>query len=123
VDWYQEKKRGKKKDDKNVVYQSYVSLHRKEDFLMPVELEVKFDNGDMVREHWDGQGRWTRFGYEKKAKIMSAEIDPDHKIQLDRNNFNNSHTMEANAKPARKVGNDWLFLTQWLSQFLTWWAI
>jgi hypothetical protein len=54
---------------------------------------------------------------------MSAEIDPDHKIQLDRNNFNNSQTMEANAKPARKVGNYWLFLTQWLSQFLTWWAI
>jgi len=123
VDWYQEKKRGKKEDDKNVVYQSYVSLHRKEDFVMPVELEVKFDNGDMVREHWDGRGRWTRFGYEKKAKIMSAEIDPDHKIQLDRNNFNNSHTMEANTKPARKVGNYWLFLTQWLSQFLTWWAI
>ena len=71
----------------------------------------------------DGQGRWTRFAYEKKAKIMSAEIDPDHKIQLDRNNFNNSHTMEANAKPAHKVGNYWLFLTQWLSQFLTWWAI
>jgi len=123
VDWYQERKGKKKEDDKNLVYQSYVSLHRKEDLVMPVELEVKFDNGDMVREHWDGQGRWTRFAYEKKAKIMSAEIDPDHKIQLDRNNFNNSHTMEANAKPAHKVGNYWLFLTQWLSQFLTWWAI
>jgi hypothetical protein len=123
ANWYEERKGKKKEDDKNLVYESYVSLHRKEDFVMPVELEVKFDNGDMVREHWDGQGRWTRFGYEKKAKIVSAEIDPDHKIQLDRNNFNNSHTMEANAQPARKVGNYWLFLTQWLSQFLTWWAI
>ena len=123
VDWYQERKGKKKEDDKNLVYQSYVSLHRKEDFVMPVELEVKFDNGDMVREHWDGQGRWTRFAYEKKAKIMSAEIDPDHKIQLDRNNFNNSHTMEANAKPAHKVGNYWLFLTQLASQILAWWAV
>jgi len=77
----------------------------------------------MVREHWDGQARWTRFGYEKKAKIVSAEIDPDHKIHLDRNNFNNSYTMDADVKPASKVGNCWLFLTQWLSQFLTWWAI
>src|ERR1700674_200219 len=123
VNWYEEGKGKKKEDDKNLVYQSYVSLHRKQDFVMPVELEVKFDNGDMVREHWDGQGRWTRFGYEKKAKVVSAEIDPDHKIQLDRNNFNNSQTIKANAKPAGKVGNYWLFLTQWLSQFLTWWAI
>jgi aminopeptidase N len=61
VDWYQEKKGGKKKDDKNVVYQSYVRLHRKQDFVMPVELEVKFDNGDMVREHWDaGRDSGTR---------------------------------------------------------------
>jgi hypothetical protein len=123
VDWYREKKGGKKTDDKNVVYQSYVWLHRKQDFVMPVELEVEFDNGQMVREHWDGQARWTRFGYEKKAKVVSAEIDPDHKIHLDRNNFNNSYTMDADAKPGSKVGNYWLFLTQWLSQFLTWWAI
>src|SRR5205814_7339394 len=30
VDWYQERKGKKKEDDKNLVYQSYVSLHRKE---------------------------------------------------------------------------------------------
>src|ERR1700730_9392439 len=105
VNWYEESKGKKKEDDKNLVYQSYVSLHRKQDFVMPVEVEVKFDNGDMVREHWDGQARWTRFAYEKKAKIVWAEIDPDHKIQLDRDNFNNSNTTEANAKPARKIGN------------------
>jgi aminopeptidase N len=123
VDWYQEKKTGKKEDDKNVVYQSYVSVHRKQDFVMPMDVEVKFDNGEKVREHWDGQSRWTRFGYEKKAKIVSAEVDPDHKIQLDRNNFNKSQTMDADAKPGSKVGNYWLFLTQWTSQFLAWWGI
>ena len=45
---------------------------------MPVEVEIKFDNGEKVREHWDGQGRWIRFSYQKKAKIVSAELDPDH---------------------------------------------
>jgi hypothetical protein len=124
VNWYEEKKKGAEKDDKNTVYRSYVWLQRKEDFVMPVEVEIKFENGDRVREHWDGVSRWVRFGpYEKKTKLESAEIDPDHKIQLDRNDFNNSYTDEANSKPARKVSNYWLFVTQWVSQALAWWAV
>jgi hypothetical protein len=124
VNWYQdEKKGGKKKDDKDTVYRSYVYLQRKGDFVMPVEVEIKFDNGDKVREHWDGASRWTKFTYDKKAKVESAEIDPDHKIQIDRNNFNNSYTAEANGKPTRKVANYWLFMTQWMSQALAWWAV
>lgn len=125
LNWYVEKKDKDKKEAKkdDTVYQSYVSLHRKEDFVMPVEVEIIFDNGEKIREHWDGQSRWTRFSYQKKAKVMSAEIDPDHKIQLDRNNFNNSFLAEANPKPTHKVSTYWLFLTQWVSQALAWWAV
>jgi Peptidase family M1 domain len=125
VNWYEDEKKGagKNKDDKDTVYQSTVWLHRKEDFVLPVELEVKFSNGETIREHWDGQSRWVKFQYEKKAKVESAEIDPDHKILLDRNNFNNSQTAEANGKPARKLTNYFLFVTQWLGQALAWWAV
>jgi hypothetical protein len=125
VNWYEDEKKGagKNKDDKDTVYQSTVWLHRKEDFVLPVELEVKFGNGETIREHWDGQSRWVKFQYEKKAKVESAEIDPDHKILLDRNNFNNSQTAEANGKPARKLTNYFLFVTQWLGQALAWWAV
>jgi hypothetical protein len=122
VNWYEDKKNAKK-DDKNTVYSSTVWLHRKEDFITPVEVQINFDNGEKVREHWDGQSRWTKFSYEKKAKIESAEIDPDHKILLDRNNFDNSKRDEANGKPALKVSNYWLFLMQWLGQFVAWWAV
>jgi hypothetical protein len=90
---------------------------------MPVELEIVFDNGEKVREQWDGQSRWTRFGYQKKAKVVSAEIDPDHKVLIDRNDFNNSHTVEANGKPKRKISNYWLFVTQLVSQAAGWWAV
>jgi Peptidase family M1 domain len=121
VNWYQEKNGAK--EDKNTVYRSSVWLQRKEDFVMPVVVEIRFDNGEAVREHWDGAGRWTQFRYEKKAKVVSAEIDPDHKIQLDRNDFNNSYTTDPNAKPARKVENYWMFMTQWVAQALAWWAV
>jgi aminopeptidase N len=126
ADWYAEKKNKKepKKDAKDdTLYQSYVSLHRKEDFVMPIEVEIKFDNGEKIREHWDGQNRWTRFSYLKKAKVVSAEIDPDHNVHLDRNNFNNSYVVQADAKPTYKLSNYWQFLTQLLSQAIAWWAV
>ncbi|MGC2550313.1 MAG: M1 family metallopeptidase [Candidatus Sulfotelmatobacter sp.] len=123
ANWYEDKKSSSKKDDKDTVYRSYVWLQRKGDFVMPVDVEIKFDNGEKIREHWDGVSRWTKFIYEKKAKVESAEIDPDHKIQIDRNDFNNSYTAEGHGKPARKLANYWLFMTQWLGQALAWWGV
>ena len=126
VSWYEEKKdrkEAKKGEKDDTVYQSYVSLHRKEDFVMPVEVEVVFDNGEKIREHWDGKSRWTRFSYQKKAKVVSAELDPDHTIQIDRNDFNNSFVVEPNPKATHKLSTYWLFATQWVSQALAWWAV
>ena len=123
LNWY-EKKKSAGKDDKDTVYRSYVWLQRREDFVMPIDVEIKFENGEKVREHWDGASRWIRLGpYDKKTKIASAEIDPDDKVQIDRNDFNNSYTAEANGKPALKVTNYWQFMTQWLGQALAWWAV
>jgi aminopeptidase N len=125
VDWYEEEKKDAKKDTNkdDTAYQSYVSLHRKEDFVMPVEVEVKFDNGEKVRERWDGKDSWIRFSYVKKAKVVSAEIDPDHNVQIDRNDFNNSYVVEGNGKATIKLSTYWLFATQWVSQALAWWAV
>jgi len=125
TNWFEEKK-GKDKDkdkDKDNVYQSYVAVGRKGDFVMPIDVEVKFDNGEKVREHWDGQSRWTRFGYVKKAKVVSAEIDPDHTVQIDRDHFNDSFVVKPSPKPTYKLSTYWLFLTQWASQAIAWWAV
>jgi len=120
VNWFQEPVKGAKKDD--TVYRSTVWVHRKGEFVLPVNVEIKFDNGDTVRERWDGVSRWTKYSYEKKAQVVSAEIDPDHQVMLDRNNFNNSFVVEANAKATRKLTNYWLWITQLLAQYAAWWA-
>ena len=120
VDWYKrdfQEKKGKTE------YVSNVWIQRKGDFIFPVETEVKFDNGESVRERWDGRDRWIRYSYQKKAKIESVEIDPDHKIYLDHNNFNNSYREEADTAPARKLANYWTFVSQFFSQFLAWWLV
>jgi hypothetical protein len=72
VNWFEEKKQGKSekkdKDKDDTLYQSYVTVHRKDDFVMPVVVEIKFDNDEKILEHWDGQSRWKRFGSREKPR-------------------------------------------------------
>lgn len=103
-------------------YQSSVVVHRRGDFIMPVTLEVKFDDGETVRETWDGVDRWHRYKWQKKAKIVSAEIDPDHGIVLDRDRFNNSWLSQPDSHATSKIAGYWMLLTQLFSQFLSWLA-
>jgi hypothetical protein len=102
------------------LYENFVVLHRKGDFVYPVTVEVKFDDGERVRERWDGRDRWTRFTYRKQAKVVSAEIDPDHRVWLDIHSFNNSRTSKPHGAATRKLANYWMFLTQMLAQWLAW---
>jgi hypothetical protein len=108
---------GKKKD---TPYLTTVVVHRKGDFVMPVQLEVKFDNGEVVHETWDGKDRWHRFNWEKKAQLVSAELDYKHQVLLDKDQFNNSYVVEANPQATRKITNYWLIAVQWFSQMLAW---
>ena len=118
TNWYEKNPKEKKGE---TIYESNLMLHRKGDFQFPADVLVKFENGDTVRERWDGQDRWTRFSFLKNSKIASAELDPDHTIQLDRNNFDNSLTRNPSSAATSKLTNLWSFVTQTLSQFLGWW--
>jgi hypothetical protein len=122
VNWFQDQNKTKK-HDKNTVYHDTVWLHRRGDFILPVVVEIKFSDGSKVRENWDGKDRWTKFSYEKKAKVESAEIDPDHLIFIDRDNFDRSRRAKPDVKAGLKVGNYWMFVTEWASQALAWWGV
>jgi hypothetical protein len=101
-------------------YTTRVLVHRKGDFIFPVDVLVKFDNGEQVREHWDGRDRWVRYTYSKKAELVSAEIDPDHAIGLDKDWFNNSYVAEPASGARRKLSAYWMVFTQFLAQWLAW---
>jgi hypothetical protein len=118
VDWYS------KADEKEgiTVYHNEVIVHRRGNFDLPVTLEAKFDDGSTLRESWDGKDRWHRFAWDRKEKLVSAEVDPDHGYLLDRDPFNNSWTATANRKASSKLAGYWTLLTQWLEQALSWLA-
>lgn len=112
------------KDKKQILYRNTVYLRRKGDFLLPVTLEVTFDDGTKLRERWDGgmsdQSRWVKFTWDRKAKIVSAEIDPEHTNLLDKDLFNNSYTTKANPIAARKLVNLFLSGIQLIAQLAAW---
>ena len=117
VNWYEEDAIEKKGE---TTYETQVILQRKGDFIFPVEAEVKFDNGESTRERWDGKDRWVRYVYHKKAKVVSVELDPDHKVTMDRNYLNNSQTSDPQRKAIHKIAAYWMFLTQFFAQALSW---
>ena len=117
TNWYEENATEKKGE---TTYETQVILHRKGDFVFPVEAEVKFDNGENIRDRWDGKDRWVRYVYHKKAKVVSVEIDPDHKVTMDSNYLNNSRTTERQKGATEKITAYWMFLTQFLAQMLSW---
>ena len=108
------------KDNKQAQFRDIVYLHRKGDFILPVTLQITFEDGTKTREFWNGIDRWTSFTYIKNTRIRSAEIDPDHTVLLDRDLFNNSYTTETKGLPAGKLTNMWLTFLQLASQISTW---
>ena len=116
------------KPGKDKPYRSAVTVHRLGGFVLPVTLQVTFDDGSKVRELWvppTGEGvndnsRWKTYVYVRDAKVISAEVDPDHTVLLDVNHFNDSFVVKANGVPARKLTNLWLSSLETLQQFAGW---
>ena len=117
TDWYEKDATEKTAE---TTYETQVILQRKGDFVFPVEVEIKFDNGESRREHWDGKERWVRYVYYRKAQIKSVELDPDHRITLDRTYLNNSYATERQTGAIHKIAIYWMFLTQLLAHALSW---
>jgi hypothetical protein len=118
MDWYA--KPSPKENQKEVTYLNRVMVHRKGDFTYPVILVATFDNGEVIRETWDGQDRWHRWEWTRKAKLVSAEINQGQAILLDANRFNDSYVVKADTKATKKLGTYWMIVTQWASHLLTW---
>lgn len=96
------------------MYLSGVNIRRLGTFTFPVKLEVVFDNGDTLREEWDGVDLWKKYRYTKPAKLISATIDTDKQIPLDVNFTNNSRSVKTHKIGINKLAIRLLFWVQFL---------
>ncbi len=95
---------------KPTIKESKVVLYRLGEMIVPQDVRIIFDNGDIVLEKWDGKARSFDFTYQGKRKIVSAEIDPSFKIALDKNLINNSYTTQP-----QTTG-----ISRYFTSFMTW---
>ena len=86
------------------IWRSDVVVRRHGEAVFPIEVLVRFEDGSELREQWDGRDRWTRFTYERPARVAAVEVDPREVLALDLNRTNNSWTLNP---VARAAGRQW----------------
>lgn len=96
----------------NGLYESRVLVSRLGEVKMPVDVLIHFEGGKEVREHWDGQGRWTEFKYMSFDKVVWAKVDPAEVLSIDINLNNNSRTIQPTTSPIWKYTVKFLFWIQ-----------
>jgi hypothetical protein len=90
-------------------YRSTVLVRRLGEVLAPVDVVIRFENGETVREEWDGQYRWVKYAFERPSKVKSAEVDPSRELALDVNFTNNSWVVREDNRGAAKWYVRWIF--------------
>ena len=103
-------------DDEEEFYRTEVVVERRGEFIHPVTIEFVFEDGESVRYEWDGRSRWKKYVEVRQAKLVSAEVDPDHLLALDVDPLNNSIRLKKNRKPAAKMITHLVFWLQNLFQ-------
>lgn len=98
-------------------YESVVCVSRLGDVQIPVSILIRFDNGEEVREEWDGRSRTVEFRYERAARAIWAGVDPEAKLIIDINRINNTRTAETAQGAIWKYAVKMLF---WVQQLLHW---
>ncbi len=106
--------------DDGPTLETIVKVRRLGEFRFPVEIEVAFDSGRVVKERWDGQDLWKTFRYEGSERALWARLDPEKRVALDLNRSNDSRTAKAQKLGPRKTSLRWMAYCQWLLDWLAW---
>ena len=69
------------------------SSRRYGEATFPVDVVTTFENGEQVKETWDGQERRAVYVYERPSRGATVQVDPDRVLLLDIAYTNNSRTL------------------------------
>jgi hypothetical protein len=100
-------------------WDSVVTIVRRGDVAIPVDIELRFAGTRPWRGTWDGEARWTRLRVEGGPRLTEAIVDPEEKILLDTDRTNNGRRTEADKRAATRWTSRSVFWVQNLIDFLT----
>jgi hypothetical protein len=98
-------------------YRSTVFVSRLGDIQLPVSVLVRFENGEEVRETWDGRSRSMEYRYERSSRAVWAGVDPEETLMIDINRINNARSSEPEHGAVWKYAVKFLF---WAQQLFSW---
>ena len=107
--------------DEQPPWRTTVTLLRRGELRLPVEVELAFDDGARERHEWtreaQGERRWWKLELSGARKLVWARIDPDQRYQLDLDRSNDAwHHEEDELAPLRwseRAFAHWLSLLFW----------
>ncbi|HJR72939.1 MAG TPA: M1 family metallopeptidase [Luteimonas sp.] len=73
---------------------------------VPQVLRVTFADGSSETVRFSGTQPWQRFSWVKRSKAVSAQLDPDGNINLDRNKLDNGRTLDGDRSATRRWTGD-----------------
>lgn len=100
-------------------YDTLVTVVRRGDVAMPVDVLLRFEGDRLYRSHWDGEGRWKRFRVTGGPRLIEAIVDPDEKILLDADRTNNGLRPEPDLRAATRWTARAVFWVQNMIDFMT----
>jgi hypothetical protein len=87
--------KSKGKGEEKGPFETEVVVGRDGDLVLPVEIALTFENGQVARTRWDGREKWIRLRTVYVSRLTRAEVDPTGTIVLDRDPFNNVKVLHA----------------------------
>lgn len=85
------------------IYENKVVLHRHGEMILPVEVVIYFEDDQQVKVIWDGRKRSTDYQFQGASRIIKVVLDPDNKLDLEKNRINNIMIVEG-SKGFKKYG-------------------
>ncbi len=92
------KEKQPKKAGTDGAYEADVTIQRKGEVVLPVEILVTFSDKTTKLETWNGEERYVTFKYPKK--VTEVVIDPKGKVPLDLSRLNNGWQAKEDGAPA-----------------------
>jgi len=80
-------------------YTSRVVVYRHGTLQLPVEIELRFEDGTKQLRHWDGTGFTFNVDNVGPSKLASVQVDPEQRILLDDDRSNNWLSTQGNSAP------------------------
>jgi hypothetical protein len=95
------------------MYRTTVVVRRHGEAVFPVDVVTTFENGERIKETWNGQERRAVYVYERPSRGATVHVDPDRVLMLDIAETNNSRTLRPRGHEASlKWGLKWMVWLQ-----------